>query len=101
MRLGRNDALSEVACLHDLRPDRGDPVVGGWSAYSSPVLPHHIYVWGSVMKPRWKFLIIAGFALDLFFAAAIFMLYDENGMQWDSMTKIAEKVMTFAPLPTE
>ena len=53
------------------------------------------------MKARWKFLIIAGFALDIFFAAAVFLNYDENGTQWETMTKMAHKIMTRAPLPTE
>ena len=38
-----NDTFSEVACLHDLRANRRNLVVGGWSAYTIRVLPHHIY----------------------------------------------------------
>ena len=45
------------------------------------------------MKTRWKFLIVAGFALDLFFTAAVFLNYNENGAQWDTMTMFAENLV--------
>jgi len=45
------------------------------------------------MKGRWKFLIIIGFVLDILFTIAIAVVYEENGTQWETMIKMAHKIM--------
>ena len=45
------------------------------------------------MKTRWKFLIIAGFVLDLVTGFTVWYLWEENGTQWETMTTFAHNLV--------